>query len=136
MEEIPVILSPLITKEEDILKVLECLKPIVFDSKVDVGITLYFWLRSKFLEKDILEKEIFKKFLEKFLEKGILEKDILEKFLNGEIKPYAKELFANNEDNIKMWIRILRNLNLFDTHIFEIKPYLKDKTPQTHPDGS
>jgi hypothetical protein len=135
----------LITEENDILEVLKCLKPIVFDSKVDVGITLYFWLRNKFLEtnilekdileKDILEKGIFKKFLEKFLEKGILEKDISEKFLKGEIKPYSIELFEDNEDNIKMWKRILRKLNLFDTHKFEIKKYCQDGTQQFHPDG-
>jgi hypothetical protein len=136
----------LITEENDILEVLKCLNPIVFDSNVDVGITLYFWLRNKFLEtnilekdileKDILEKEIFKKFLEKFLEKGILEKDILEKFLKGEIKPYAKELFEYNKTNKKMWIKILTDLKRFETHKFEIKEYKKKGIKQFHPDGT
>ena len=57
--------------------------------------------------------------------------------LVDEQKPYAKELFENNETNKKMWIKILRNLELFETHKFEIKQYcLKDKTLQFHPDGS
>ena len=57
--------------------------------------------------------------------------------LVDEQKPYAKELFENNETNKKMWIKILRNLELFETHKFEIKQYcLKDKTPQFHEDGS
>ena len=56
--------------------------------------------------------------------------------LVGDQKPYAKELFENNETNKRMWIRILRNLGLFETHKFEIKQYcLKDKTPQFHEDG-
>ena len=57
--------------------------------------------------------------------------------LVGEQKPYAKELFEDNEINKRMWIRILRNLGLFETHKFEIKQYLKNGTPQFHEeDGS
>ena len=58
--------------------------------------------------------------------------------LVGDQKPYAKELFEDNEINKRMWIRILRNLGLFETHKFEIKQYcLKDGTPQFHEeDGS
>jgi hypothetical protein len=51
-------------------------------------------------------------------------------------KPYANELFEDNEINKRMWIRILRNLGLFETHKFEIKQYLKNGTPQFHEDGS
>ena len=51
-------------------------------------------------------------------------------------KPYANELFENNEINKRMWKRILRNLGLFETHKFEIKQYLKNGTPQFHEDGS
>ena len=51
-------------------------------------------------------------------------------------KPYANELFEDNEINKRMWKRILRNLGLFETHKFEIKQYLKNGTPQFHEDGS
>ena len=57
--------------------------------------------------------------------------------LVGDQKPYANELFEDNETNKKMWIKILRNIGLFETHKFEIKQYcLKDKTPKFHEDGS
>jgi hypothetical protein len=58
------------------------------------------------------------------------------KLLPGQ-NPYANELFEDNGNNKRMWIRILQNLKLFETHKFEIKQYcLKDKTPKFHEDGS
>jgi hypothetical protein len=49
--------------------------------------------------------------------------------------PYSIELFEDNETNKEMWKRILEDLGLSKTHIFEIKQYLKNGTKQFHPDG-
>ena len=53
--------------------------------------------------------------------------------LDGQ-NPYSIELFEDNETNKKMWKRILRELNLFETHKFEIVQWSIDGIPQFHPD--